>query len=78
MEQLRHDCPDREPVAGVPKAEERRGESVPAWGPVQRVFALEGTVNGKQIRGRFRRMDDSRFPLLSRGFHWVNERPFNR
>jgi hypothetical protein len=42
------------------------------------VLALEGTVDGKQIRGRFRRMDDSRFPLLSRGFHWTNERPFNR
>jgi hypothetical protein len=42
------------------------------------VLALEGTVDGKQIRGRFRRMDDSRFPLISRGFHWITERPFNR
>ncbi|HVG09584.1 MAG TPA: hypothetical protein VNM67_17920 [Thermoanaerobaculia bacterium] len=29
------------------------------------VLALEGTVNGRQIRGRFRRVDDSRFPLVS-------------
>lgn len=42
------------------------------------VLALEGTVDGKQIRGRFRRMDDSRFPLLSPGFHWTSERLFNR
>ena len=42
------------------------------------VLALEGTVNGKQIRGRFRRMDESRFLLLSRGFHWINEWPVNR
>lgn len=42
------------------------------------VLALEGLVDGKQIRGRFRRLDDSRFPLLNRGFHWINERPFNR
>jgi hypothetical protein len=42
------------------------------------VLALEGIVDGKQIRGRFRRMDDSRFRLLSRGFHWINEQPFNR
>ena len=42
------------------------------------VLALEGTVNGKQIRGRFRRMDDSRFLLISRGFHWINEWPLNR
>ncbi|HWM93209.1 MAG TPA: hypothetical protein VN493_20765 [Thermoanaerobaculia bacterium] len=42
------------------------------------VLALEGTVDGRQIRGRFRRLDDSRFPLLSRGFHWINEWPLNR
>lgn len=42
------------------------------------VLALEGTVDGQQIRGRFRRMDESRFPLLSRGFHWINEWPFDR
>jgi hypothetical protein len=42
------------------------------------VLALEGTVDGKPIRGRFRRLDNSRFRLLSRGFHWINEQPFNR
>lgn len=42
------------------------------------VLVLEGTVNGEQIRGRYRRMDDSRFLLISRGFRWVIERPLNR
>ena len=42
------------------------------------MLALEGTVDGKQIRGRFRRMGDSRFRLISRGFHWINEWPLNR
>ncbi|HWN43530.1 MAG TPA: hypothetical protein VNW71_14975 [Thermoanaerobaculia bacterium] len=42
------------------------------------VLVLQGTVDGKQIRGRFRRVDESRFPLLSSGFHWINERPHNR
>ncbi|MFP5284995.1 MAG: hypothetical protein ACLGI9_04590, partial [Thermoanaerobaculia bacterium] len=42
------------------------------------VLALEGTVDGKQIRGRFRRMAHSRFPLVSRGFRWINEWPHNR
>ncbi len=41
-------------------------------------LALEGTVNGEQIRGRYRRMNDSRFLLISRGFHWINEWPMNR
>ena len=42
------------------------------------LLALEATVDGKEIRGRFRRVDESRFPLLSRGFHWINEWPHNR
>jgi len=42
------------------------------------VLVLEGMVAGRQIRGRFRRQDESRFPLVSRGFHWTNEWPFNR
>jgi len=42
------------------------------------VLMLDGQVEGKQIRGRYRRMDDSRFRLISRGFHWINEWPYNR
>jgi len=42
------------------------------------VLALEGTLDGKEIRGRFRRVDDSRFPLVSRSLHWINEWPLNR
>ncbi|HEX3128156.1 MAG TPA: hypothetical protein VH394_12570, partial [Thermoanaerobaculia bacterium] len=42
------------------------------------VLTVEASVNGQQIRGRFRRMGDSRFLLISRGFHWINEQPFNR
>jgi hypothetical protein len=42
------------------------------------VLALEGIVDGKPIRGRFRRMDESRFPLLSHGFHWISEGAFDR
>lgn len=37
------------------------------------MLAVEGTVNGKQNR----RMGDSEFLLISRGFHWINEWPFN-
>ncbi|HWM94882.1 MAG TPA: hypothetical protein VN493_29275 [Thermoanaerobaculia bacterium] len=42
------------------------------------VLALDGEIDGKKIRARLRRMDDSRFPLISRGFHWINEWPLNR
>jgi hypothetical protein len=57
----------------------------PAWkailsyeqpGPVD--LSLAGTVNGRKVRARLRRTDESRFLLLNRGFHWINEYPFSR
>jgi hypothetical protein len=38
---------------------------------------MEGTLNGK-IKARLRRAESSDFLLISRGFHWINEYPFNR
>jgi hypothetical protein len=42
------------------------------------VLNLEGSLDGKPIRLRCRRADESRFLLINRGFHWINERPFLR
>lgn len=41
------------------------------------VLELEGTMDGQKVRSRLRRMDENRFMLVSRGFHWVNEYPIN-
>jgi hypothetical protein len=41
-------------------------------------LALAGTLEGKQIRARLTRTDESQFLLRSRGFHWINEYPYNR
>lgn len=41
-------------------------------------LALRGTVDGKKIQARLKRMDESEFLLVNRGFHWINEYPFNR
>jgi hypothetical protein len=39
---------------------------------------LDGTLNGRAIHIEARLFDPARFPLLSRGFNWIQERPFNR
>jgi hypothetical protein len=55
------------------------GKGAISYKLVQRdLLELTGTVEGKEIRGRFRRVSDSRFPLISRGFRWINEYPLNR
>jgi hypothetical protein len=39
---------------------------------------LDGTMNGHKVQMQLKREDETRFMLLSRGFHWVQEYPFNR
>ncbi len=39
---------------------------------------LRGSLNGRPIVAEFHRFDDSHLLLTSRGFHWINEDPFNR
>ena len=42
------------------------------------VLELAGTLDGHPMRAELRRGDESQFLLTSRGFHWINEFPFNR
>jgi hypothetical protein len=41
-------------------------------------LTLDGEMDGRQVRMRLQRVDDDAFLLRSRGFHWVQEVPFNR
>lgn len=41
-------------------------------------MTIEGEVDGHKLQARLSRFDESTFLLRSRGFHWVQERPFNR
>jgi uncharacterized membrane protein YphA (DoxX/SURF4 family) len=46
--------------------------------PEAAVITLTGQLDDQQIVARLRRTDESRFLLKTRGFHWINEYPFNR
>jgi len=41
-------------------------------------LTLEGTFDGKRVEVRTVKRDASSFLLMNRGFHWVNETPYNR
>ena len=43
-----------------------------------RLLTLEGSFEGHRLQARLRRVDKPEFRLVSRGFHWINEYPFNR
>jgi len=46
--------------------------------PEPGLLVLEGSFDGKKVRAKCRRVDESEFLLVSRGFHWINEFPFNK
>jgi len=46
--------------------------------PDSNQFHLEGLWNGDTLVVDFRRKDERDFLLVNRGFHWINEFPFNR
>jgi hypothetical protein len=41
-------------------------------------FSLEGTIDKDAVSVDLERLDTSKMLLTSRGFHWINEAPFNR
>ena len=42
------------------------------------VVTLAGSLNGSEMTMRLRRSGERKFLLTDRGFHWINEFPFNR
>ncbi|HEX4965671.1 MAG TPA: hypothetical protein VF173_32975 [Thermoanaerobaculia bacterium] len=46
--------------------------------PTPELLTLEGTLDGRKIRVRLHLEKPPKFLLTTRGFHWINERPFNR
>jgi hypothetical protein len=40
-------------------------------------LVIEGTFDKQPLKVRLRRVDQSEFLLLNRGFHWINETPYN-
>jgi len=46
--------------------------------PAKDTLLLDGTVNGHKQHIELKLMDSTKFTLTSRGFNWVQDRPFNR
>jgi hypothetical protein len=46
--------------------------------PRRDLLLLEGPWDGKRLQARLRLTEPPEFLLVTRGFHWINERPFNR
>jgi hypothetical protein len=59
------------------------GDSLDRWSfnytqPKKDSLVIKGMYKTDSIQVRFRRFDVTKFRLVSRGFHWVSEYPYNR
>ena len=46
--------------------------------PAADQLILDGTMDRQKVHMRMQLLDRSKFMLISRGFHWVQESPFYR
>jgi hypothetical protein len=46
--------------------------------PQPGLLTLQGSWEGHRLQVRLHRVEPPKFLLTTRGFHWINERPFNR
>jgi uncharacterized membrane protein YphA (DoxX/SURF4 family) len=44
--------------------------------PGPQLLSVQGTANGIEVSAKLHRLDESKVPLTSRGFHFINEHPF--
>jgi hypothetical protein len=44
--------------------------------PGPQLLSIQGTANGTEISAKLHRLDESKVPLTSRGFHFINEHSF--
>jgi hypothetical protein len=41
-------------------------------------MTLDGGLDSWKLHIQLKRMDQQKFPLINRGFHWIQDYPFNR
>ena len=46
--------------------------------PAPDQLVLAGSMDGHQVEMKLKLMDRDKFTLVNRGFHWINEYPFQR
>jgi hypothetical protein len=83
-------APDLQERFGLQLDQEKRTLTLrkredPGWNSVltyeqvsPEIVTLAGTLNGSEMTARLRRTEERKFLLTDRGFHWINEFPFNR
>jgi hypothetical protein len=70
--------PDRKSMVLIAGTTLDRKSTIAFEQPAADRLVLEGDMEGHRVRMQLLLEDREKFPLVSRGFHWVQEYPFNR
>ncbi|MCX4240879.1 hypothetical protein [Paraliomyxa miuraensis] len=68
----------RDDVRGLPRDDEPEPQILRFHTVDETTLVIEGSLDGVEHRATLQRIDEQRTRLLSRGFHWINEKPYNR
>jgi len=69
---------ERNHTMNLKKREETSSVSFEYRRPDPNTLIVDGTMNGEKLHATMHRADARAFLLTTRGFHWINEYPFNR
>jgi len=79
VQRLAIEADEKKPKLTIsPRAGEQGHSASLQWKREGDVVTFSGTWNGQPVEVVTRRLDLSKAVLVTRGFHWVNEFPFNR
>jgi hypothetical protein len=70
---------DRDRTLTLTKGDDKKWKAVFTFHrPAPDALVLDGTMDGHKIHMQLKMLDRSKLTLVSRGFHWINEYPYQR
>lgn len=70
---------DKDKTLTLTKGDDKKWKAIFTFDrPAAGQLILDGTMDGHKIRMQLTLLDRSKLTLVSRGFHWINEYPFQR
>lgn len=76
---VRYNLKQENAVLALARRDDPKWKTALAWRkPKPDLLEIEGPMDGHKVLVKLHREEVPKFLLTTRGFHWINERPFNR
>jgi hypothetical protein len=76
---VRYNLQQKDAVLALARRDDPKWKTALTWRkPKPDLLEIEGPMDGHKVLVKLHREETPKFLLTTRGFHWINERPFNR